>query len=65
MALSVIKLAFLYAILWACKTEYEEGAILSNVNGTFFYAILCLFCGFEARDWGFSSLIVDSLEEDK
>ena len=53
MALSVIKLAFLKAML---KTEYNESKPLKNVNTTLFDAILCLFCGFEARESGFLSL---------
>ena len=56
MALSVIKLAFLKVMLWALKTEQNELKPLKNINTTLFDAILCLFCGFEARESGFLSL---------
>ena len=56
MALLVIKLAFLKAMVWAFKTEQNESKPLKNVNTTLFDAILCLFCGFEARESGSSSL---------
>ena len=55
MVLSVIKLTFLKAMLWAFKTEQNELKPLKNINTTLFDAILCLFCGFEARESGFLS----------
>ena len=43
-------------MLWAFKTELNELKSLKNVNTAVFDAILCLFCGFEARESGFMSL---------
>ena len=42
--------SFLLAMLQASKKP-------NQMNSTLFYTILCLFCGFEARESGFSSLI--------
>ena len=39
-------------MLWALKTEQNELKPLKNINTTLFDAILCLFCGFEARTGG-------------
>ena len=52
LSLSVIKLALLKTMLWALKTKYNELKPLINGNRMLFYAILCLFCGFEARESG-------------